>query len=272
MTSTTESFSTSHLDRKSLKRPDSFSLAVTSFFGNVFQNTRGLLILLALLFLSVVGFFFWANQNEGRSHQATEALYGAEKVLDEEMGKLSSPLETAVKAAQGKSDQSGPSAAQAAKDQASKVDYLKVDVDARLPRGVGKLVEVTEKFSNTRASFEAQMQLGSIYFNHAQFEKSLGWFQKAEKAAREKLDRVAALSSVGYAQENLGKPSEALGYFQKAIALGEPSLKGDLLLAIGRCYEGLNDLAKARSIYEQVSKEFPGGEYAKAADGRKSRL
>ena len=267
MASTTENFSESHLDRKSLKRPDSFTIAATSFFVDVFQNTRVLMGVGGGLLLAAAGFSVWTNQVDTASRQATGAWYEAEKALDQEMKSFSSSTGSSGVGTGGKTPLTA-----SREGQDFKSNYIKIDVDAQFSKGVTKLREVTEKFPKTRASFEAQMQLGSLYFDHGQFEKALEWYQKAASTAGDKLDRGTALSSVGYAQENLGKPTEALASFQKAIAVGETSLKGDLLLAIARCYEGLHDSAKARSIYEQVSKEFTGGDYSKVAEIRKSRL
>ncbi len=264
MPSNTENFSASHLDRKSLKGPDLFSLAVTGFIGDFFRSPPLLIGGLVVFLLAGGGVSVWTNQTEAKSRQATGVLYEAEKLLEAEMKKIASSVEKATPAT------SGQSASREGRDHKS--SYLKMDVDTQLASGVAKLKEVTEKFPKTRASFEAQMQLGSLYFDHGQSEKALEWFQRATGSAGDRLDRVSAFSSVGYSQENLGRLTEALASFQKAISYGDVSFKGDLLLAIARCYVGLHDSAKARSIYEQVSKEFPGGEYSKTAEALKGRL
>ena len=60
--------------------------------------------------------------------------------------------------------------------------------------------------------------------------------------------------------------------YQRAIDLGEAGLKADLLLATGRCYEGLRDVAKAKNTYEQVATQFPNTPQSKAAEAAKAQL
>jgi tetratricopeptide (TPR) repeat protein len=110
------------------------------------------------------------------------------------------------------------------------------------------------------------MKLGTLYFDHGDFAKALPWFEKAAQSASGSFERALALSSVAYTQENLGKPSDAVQTYQKALNLGEGGLKGDLLLGMARSYEALQDTAKARSSYDQILKDLPGTEYAKSAE------
>jgi len=144
-------------------------------------------------------------------------------------------------------------------------------VDRHFPETVKKFVEVSQNFNGTRAASDAQMKLGALYFDHGDFAKALSWYEKA-KDSTSGFERAVALSSVGYSYENLGKPGEAVAVFQKALELGEGSLKGDLLMAIARCQETLHDSSKARSIYDRILSELPNTEYAKAADINKAQL
>ena len=147
-----------------------------------------------------------------------------------------------------------------------------MDVDTHYPEAVKKLKAVDQDFTKTRPAFEARLKLGNLYFNHGNFEKALPWFQKAVDTAPAKLEKALALSAVGYTYENLGKGNTAIQSFQKAIDLGESSVKGELLIAIARCYEEIHDTAKARSTYDQILSELPNTEYAKNAEVYKSQL
>ena len=264
MDPTSEGISSSHLDRKTLKRPDSFTVVVTQLLADLFQNTRILLIILGLLILSGVGFSWRLSQKEAQSRQAMNVLYEAEKTLEDETQK-NFPSE-------GSQPSKGSALQAEAKKTGNRGEFLAADVAAKLPKSLAKLQEVAEKYASTRAGFEAQMQLGSLYFDHGQYDQALKWFTQADTKGSERLDRASASSAIGYAYAAQGKWTEALASYQKAISAGEASMKGDLLLSIARCYEGLHDSAKARSIYDQITKEFPGGEYAKQAEILKSRL
>ena len=113
---------------------------------------------------------------------------------------------------------------------------------------------------------------------------------KQEKNARQILDRAMKLENTmpeywlelgGFLTRLYVKGDSAIApedlkkmnaVFQKALELGEGSLKGDLLMAIARCQETLHDSSKARSIYDRILSELPNTEYAKAADINKAQL
>ena len=104
------------------------------------------------------------------------------------------------------------------------------------------------------------------------FEKAQPWYQKAADTAKGKFEKSLSLSALGYSFENLGKHANAIESFQKALDLGENSLKGDLLLALARCYGSIHDVAKARSTYDRVLSDLPNTEYAKNAELYKNQL
>ena len=150
--------------------------------------------------------------------------------------------------------------------------FQKIDVDAKFQNSVKKLTEVQTNWNGTRSAFEARQKLGNLYFHHGEYSKSLPWFEKAFASAPNTFEKAQILSAMGYAQENLGQTDAAIQSYQKAIQLGEGSLKGDLLMAMARCYEFLKDTAKARSTYDQVLVDLPNTEYSKTAELYKGRL
>ena len=116
------------------------------------------------------------------------------------------------------------------------------------------------------------MALGQLYAQHGQPEKATPWFQKGLDAASNSFDKAMAQAALGYINEKIGKHSDALALFEKALNQGEATLKGDLLMAIARCHEGLKDGAKARATYDQIIKQLPNTEYAKNAQLYKDML
>ena len=150
--------------------------------------------------------------------------------------------------------------------------FKKMDVDRKLTESIEKIKRIDSEFSKTRAAFEARLKLGSLYFDHGEFDKAIAWYKKALDSAPNTFEKSIVLSSLGYAYENSGKPAEALQAFQKALPLGERSLKGDLLLGVARNQEALHDLVKARSTYDQILTELPNTEYAKSAEIFKDQL
>ena len=107
---------------------------------------------------------------------------------------------------------------------------------------------------------------------HGEFTKALPWYEKASDSAPDSFEKALAFSSLGYVHESLGKPTEALQSFQKALNLGEGSLKGDLLMGVARSYEAVHDSANARSTYDKILTELPNTEYAKSAELFKDQL
>ncbi len=269
---TPNSGSHSHLDRKSLRRADAFTVAVTGFFNRLGQNTSVLIVGLAILFVFGLGAAYWMNHLEARAQAASNALYLAEKAEEAELKALAAKYVKPEPKTDSKPVDAKTKASSAPDESADQAEYQKLDVDSQFSGAIAKLTGVAVQFPSTRPGFEAHLKLGTLYFDHGDSAKALSWFEKAEKVAGSGFDRAVALTSVGYANENLGKPAEAVVAFQKALHLGETSLKGDLLLALGRCYEALHDTAKARSIYDQTLSELPGTDEAKNAELRKSRL
>lgn len=269
----------SSVDRKALKRPDGFLASLHEFFDYVANNANVFLAGIAGLLIvgSIVAYMM--NRSGARSEDASDALYLAEKALNNEIksiAALSKPaaaqtsakktnVEGAKKSAAGEEDA-------VAAEAREKLRYQKMDVDAKLPRAVQKLKEVEQSFTGTRSAFEARLKLGDLYYNHGDYAKSLPWFQKAVDSAPGKLEKALALSSVGYTYENLAQQNEAIQSYQKANSLGQPTVKGDLLLGIARCYEALHDSAKARSTYDQILTELPNTEFSKSAELYKNQL
>ena len=140
------------------------------------------------------------------------------------------------------------------------------------PETIKKLLDLDRDFRRSRAAFDARLKLGDLYYNHGDSVKALIWFQKAAETSPRAFEKVFALSSVGYAQENQGKYPEAITAFQTALDMGEPAMRADLLLSLARCNEATHDLAKARSLYDQVLVEFPNSENSQLAELFKSQL
>ena len=265
------------IDRKSLKRPDSFLKSLGGFFEGIFKHNRIFLgILGGAIMLGSIGAFFYSRM-ETESHRGRTALYLAEKAYEAELKAITPQTPEKSTGPTGKSsDATKGKETDQAKADAEKpvvsVEYKKLDVEAVFPETIQKLKALEEKYGKSRPAYEARLKLGNLYFNHGNYEKALPWYQKAVDTSASKFDKSLALSLVGYAYENLGKGTSAIESFQKAIDLGEKSLRGDLLMAIARCYETVNDVAKARSTYDRILSDLPNTEYAKNAELYKTRL
>ncbi len=249
--------SNSGLDRKSLKRPDSFLAALSRFFSGLVRNANLFAILIGALFGVGLLTTLLINRMDSKSEKAQNGLYLAEKTLATEMKALTPSVGT-------DSPQGAP--------KAPSVDFKRMDVDAQFPKSIQELKAVEESFSHTRAAFDARLKLADLYYNHGDYQKAHAWYEKAVDTAPGNFEKALALSSLGYVKENLGKPAEAIQTYQKAINLGEGSLKGDLLMGIARGYEAVHDTPKARSTYDQILIDLPNTEFSKSAEVLKNQL
>lgn len=266
------SSSSSHskgLNRKSLKKSDYFTKLSQSFFDQLASQWGRALIGIGVLLVIGLSFSFWMNQREEKDQASRSALYTAEKAMETELKALTPPKnapKTVQKNAQKAEDLA---AVLGGGDEA--LDYKKMDIDAKFPHSVQLFKEVIAKFGSTRAGLDASLKLAGLYFNHGEYAKALTWYEKAAQSTSG-FEQAVAYSSLGYTHENLGHYLEAVGAFQKALNLGEGSLKGDLLLGIARNYEAAHDTQKARSTYDQIFKDLPNSEYARSAEIYKDLL
>lgn len=260
----------SGINHKSLKTPDRFLLTLSEGVIRLFQHKMAVIgLLISLLLIGVAG-VFWMNHSSQMAIDANNALFQAEKLFEEDIQSLmaqEAALSRSVTPASGKEkNQKAPQAAEGV------LEFKKLDVDSHYSKSLPALKDVSQKYPKTRAGFEATLQVANLYFKHGDFTQAQSWFEKAVSTSSKGIDKAIAFSSLGYNLESQGKMNEAITAFQKALTQGEMSFKGDLLLAIARCYVNLHDATKARGIYDQIAIELPNTEYSKLAERLKNQL
>ena len=137
------------IDRKSLKRQDEFVTTTRSLLQDVASQWR-VVVLAGIFLLAIgVGLTLWSNQREARDEKARTALYQARTSLGKEL-KVAIPEKDA--------------------------SHKKLNVDQQLGGSVKKLKAIQEAYPGTRASYEASLSLGDLYFNHGEFAKATPWY------------------------------------------------------------------------------------------------
>lgn len=251
------------LDRKALKQPDEFMSKTQAFFQSIVKNFRAVLAIIVLFLVLGAAAAFFMGKKDAQSDTARNAKFLADKTFETELKALAGanvpPLKEGEKA-------------KAAVPSAEALEFKPMDVDAQLPKTVAQYRAVIQDFSGSRAAQEARVSLAALYFHHGQIDKALPLYENAVSSAQGSFDKATSTMAVGYCQEDLGKYSEAVQTFQKAINLGESAIKGDALLAMARSYEKLKDNAKAKATYDQVITQLPNSEYAKSAEQLKSAV
>ncbi len=233
------------------------------------SNTRQIAATAAVV-VAVIGVAsFVMSRNDSKSEAARSALFLAEKSLETETKALTPapPAPAPVtKDAKGKEAKAPPPAP------VEDVTFKRLDVDAKFPDSIKKLNGVIADFAGTRSAFDARMQLGELYFNHGEATKALPVFQAAVENAPNALEKSLALSAVASTLENQSQFKEAREAYEKAINLGEASVKGDLLLGVARTSVSLKDTAKAKQTYDQILTQLPNTETSRNAEALKAQL
>jgi len=105
------------------------------------------------------------------------------------------------------------------------------------------------------------INLGNAYLNTGQFQKAIGWYNKALEIARESESQkgeTAPLNNLGICYYNLGQIATAIEYLEQSLKIvreiGERSDAPAKLGNLGNCYSALGQITKANDYYEQALK------------------
>ena len=222
----------------------------------------GVVVLAATLAASL----YLSKRNTFRA-AAADALFHARSKLADEMKALAPAPAPIEKDAKGKAKPAAP---------VPSMEFAKFDVDSKLKEGVAALQKVAEDFPATLAGYDSKMELGALYFDHAEnpaaYERALRWFEAAGSSASTTDQTIASLYSLGYTQEALDRCADAVKTFDRALNSGSGPFLGELLRAKGRCQEKLADKAGAKATYDSLIKQLPGTEHAKFAEMKKASL
>ena len=256
---------------------DNFMTAISQFFEGLVKRSKLVAIsALILVILAVIGAYVMSRQ-DSKMDASRNALYAATKAYEVELKAVATANAPAAAQAEVKTDTKvdKDKKAEEARAEAANLDavrFKKLDVDAKFPEALKKFRAVADEYPGTRTAFEAELGAADLYYRHGESAKAVDWYQKAVSSAPDSLGKALALTSLGYAQENSGKCPDALGTYQKALNVGEVSIKSDVMMSMARCYEAANDATRARATYEQVIKDFPGSDASKSAELFKSQL
>ena len=268
--------------RKSLKRPDEFMAALTAFFDKLAENSKAVVAILGVFFAFGLGATLLYNARESKVGVARDALFSARQSVDKALTAIAvaeAPV-VPVKALNikdatkdvTKDAKDAKAPPKPAPPDAAAVAHKRLDVDAKLAEGVTKLKAVITDYKGTRPSFDAALVLGDLYFDHGDAAKAVPWYQAAADQAPANFEKAMAIYSLAYAFESAGKYPEALQSYEKSMNLGEPGMKGDLLLAMARTHAQAHDTAKARTVYDQILSQLPNTEYSRSAEMLKGLL
>jgi|GEM_PF-5116504 len=123
-----------------------------------------------------------------------------------------------------------------------------------------------DKYEGTRSAFEGHLQLGDVWMDAGNFEKAIGHYGLALKSANDPFSKLLAHYTLGVAKESSGKYQDAVGEYEEALkAQGSDFLRPEILMAQARCFEALQQPAKAIELYKTVQDKFATRSYYSGA-------
>jgi tetratricopeptide (TPR) repeat protein len=260
------------MNNSSLASGDFLSDSMTRIATIASKQRKLVIVAGVILVAAALAASLYLTKRNSFRRQASEALFRARTTLEGELkiiADATKPPEAAAKDAKGKAKPKAPPAE-------PDIEFTKFDVDTKLKNGIAALTKVSEDFTGTLAGFDAKMQLGSLYYDHAEnaagYEHALQWFNSAATAAPANDQSVAALYNLGFAQEALNRCADAIKTFDRALTAGAGPFQGELLRGKARCQEALGDKVGAKTTYDTILLQLPNTEDAKFAEAKKASL
>ena len=127
----------------------------------------------------------------------------------------------------------------------------------KYPEAVSAYEPILKKYAGSRVAFETILQIGDIWMEAGKYDEAATQYELAAKSAKDTFSRVLANYNLGIAQESAGKFQEAIHNYEKAVQeKGSDFLRPEVLMAQARCYEALNQAAKAIELYKIIEEKF----------------
>lgn len=123
-----------------------------------------------------------------------------------------------------------------------------------------------DKYPNTRAAFEANLQIGDLYMEAKSYAEAIKRYEQAAGLANDSFSKLLARYNLGIAREQAGQFQEAVVSYDDALKIeGSTFLKPEILMAKARCFEALKKVTEAVAVYQMIQKEFASRSYYSGA-------
>lgn len=126
-------------------------------------------------------------------------------------------------------------------------------------------LDIIDEYKGTKAAQRATYSAGMAYLHLKQYDKAIDFLESY--SADEAITGAMALGGIGDAFMQLGQPSEAIGYYEKAYAYDSNDFSTPrFLYKAGVAAMELNEYDKALQYFERIKEEFSTAEEANSID------
>ena len=133
--------------------------------------------------------------------------------------------------------------------------------------GEGKygLLDIIDEYKGTKAANIATYAAGMSYLNLQQYDKAIDYLE--QYSPDEEITGALAIGGIGDAFMQLGQPSDALGYYEKALNLDENEFTTPrYLYKSGVTAMELEDYSKALQYFQRIKDDYPTANEAASID------
>lgn len=237
------------ISNEDIKSPDQVTQTLRQGFVWTTAHSKMVISAFAVFVVAGVGISLASYLSEKKEITQQEKYFSLEKAYTDKKRGFEEAARAEAVAAQSKDKKNTP-----------EVDLTK-KATGDLTKDYGTVISGFEGFINeagtTKAAQMAALNLSDIYLNYQKNDEALATLQKVEKSL-DQSDVLTALvwMQLGNAYANKNDCKSALEKWEKltsnkALAFAHDEAK----LRMGMCYESMNDLAKAESVYTEISKK-----------------
>lgn len=117
--------------------------------------------------------------------------------------------------------------------------------------------DLKAKFAGSRATYEAELQIGDIWMDAAKPEEASKSYESAIQLSKDPFSKILAHYSLGISLESAGKYQLAVDTYEKIAKEKKfDFLQPEILMAMARCHEKLNQKELAIGLYKEIQEKF----------------
>ena len=118
------------------------------------------------------------------------------------------------------------------------------------------MIDIIDDYGITKSSELAHYYAGVSFLNLGEFELAIKHLEKF--SSNDKMIKLIAKGAIGDAYLELGEPSKAIGYYEKAATTEDNVFVNPIyLMKAGQVYESQEEFQKALETYQKIKDNYP---------------